>query len=403
MKSLPWFLGLACGAVAMAAPVKADPALGEPYRETIPAYHQGSRDIFREYEDLTEPPSLHPDPARTNQQATDEAIRLKRKLAQLDGLLFGFAAWDDRIWYPAAEEKWRTLYPPERLPTLWEFELYNQAGYEHLPDHRHHRIRVLRDGIALYQSGGIPWYRSHQGNFAGGGVMAKDSGSGIDGVLTPGPARDRYIRWYTKLAVEMRAAKIPLVFRPFHELTGGWFWWGADKLSHGNTPEKLIRMWREVHDIFQFHGATNVLWCWNIAQEPSNVAALRRFYPGDDTVDILSFEMRYDGDAIPRQHLAIIEGLMQLNPDKPILTAEHAPAPNAKVIASWQATFRPYPRYKGWLYWAPGKYHFTIDRDSPAGLQQAYRDFLHDPRTIAKGDWLRYFNAPFPPEDGLNK
>lgn len=368
------------------------------YETTIPEFEQGSRDIYREYVDLAEPPRIHPNPSRTHAQATAETQHMYQKLEDLDGLMIGYSCCTNgRLWYPMGQRWWEQRYGKGHLPVMWEYEINNQTGFaDKVADHADHRARILKLGIELHESGGMAWYRSHQANFAGGSVYAKTNPTaGIDLVLEDGPGRDRYIRWYTLLAVEMREAKTPVVFRPFHEFTGGWFWWGAGgKFGNGNTPEKFVRLWQEVHDIFAYHKANNVLWCWNIAQSPSDVEKLRTFYPGDEYVDILSFEMRYDEHRIPKLHRDIIEGLMQLNPDMPIITGELAPAPKVSIINTWHEDLRQYPRYKGWLYWAPGKHRFTIDQNSPATVRNAYQEFLAHPRTFSKSEWLHYRSSP---------
>ncbi len=71
---------------------------------------------------------------------------------------------------------------------------------------------------------------------------------------------------------------IPILWRPFHEGEGNWFWWSAK----GSEPlKKLYRiMYRRFTEI---HGLNNLIWVWN--------APLPECYPGDDVVDIISRDM----------------------------------------------------------------------------------------------------------------
>ncbi len=71
---------------------------------------------------------------------------------------------------------------------------------------------------------------------------------------------------------------IPILWRPFHECEGGWFWWGA---KGGEVVKKL---WRLMFQRFtEVHGLNNLVWVWN--------STLRECYPGDDVVDVISRDM----------------------------------------------------------------------------------------------------------------
>lgn len=75
-----------------------------------------------------------------------------------------------------------------------------------------------------------------------------------------------------------RDAGVPILWRPFHEGDGNWFWWGA------KGPETVKGLYRLMFDRFtRMHRLDNLIWVWN-----SPVAAC---YPGDDAVDIISRDM----------------------------------------------------------------------------------------------------------------
>jgi mannan endo-1,4-beta-mannosidase len=77
------------------------------------------------------------------------------------------------------------------------------------------------------------------------------------------------------------AAGVPLLWRPLHEASGGWFWWGA----HG--PDAYLALWNLMFDrLTNYHGLTNLIWVWN-GQDPA-------WYPGDATVDIVSLDIYAD-------------------------------------------------------------------------------------------------------------
>lgn len=71
---------------------------------------------------------------------------------------------------------------------------------------------------------------------------------------------------------------VPILWRPFHESEGDWFWWG----SKGYEPAK--QLFRLMHEHFtQICGLHDLIWVWN--------SPIPEGYPGDDVVDIISRDM----------------------------------------------------------------------------------------------------------------
>lgn len=71
---------------------------------------------------------------------------------------------------------------------------------------------------------------------------------------------------------------VPILWRPFHEGDGHWFWWGA------KGPETVKALFRLMYERFtSVHKLNNLIWVWN-SQVPE-------CYPGDDVVDIISRDM----------------------------------------------------------------------------------------------------------------
>lgn len=67
--------------------------------------------------------------------------------------------------------------------------------------------------------------------------------------------------------------RVPVLWRPLHEVYGTWFWWGAS----GAHP--YLELYRMMYQRFtEHHKLNNLIWVWN-GHKPE-------FYPGDDVVDI---------------------------------------------------------------------------------------------------------------------
>ena len=104
-------------------------------------------------------------------------------------------------------------------------------------------------------------------------------------------ALKRYQSWLDKLAVFMKSLKgpegelIPVVFRPFHEHTGSWFWWGKDH----STPEEYKQLWRFTVDYLRRKNVHNLLYAYSTGDFSSKEEFLER-YPGDEYVDMIGFD-----------------------------------------------------------------------------------------------------------------
>jgi hypothetical protein len=81
--------------------------------------------------------------------------------------------------------------------------------------------------------------------------------------------------------------KIPIIFRPWHENTGSWFWWG-EKLC---TAEEYKALWNMLQDKLNKDGFTNLLWAYSPGMAPdlTKEKFLER-YPGDDRVSLVGID-----------------------------------------------------------------------------------------------------------------
>lgn len=77
---------------------------------------------------------------------------------------------------------------------------------------------------------------------------------------------------------KFKASDIPILWRPFHESDGDWFWWGA------KGPEVAKELYKLMYDYYtNVHKLNNLLWVWN--------CRLNEGYPGDEYVDVISVDI----------------------------------------------------------------------------------------------------------------
>ena len=82
----------------------------------------------------------------------------------------------------------------------------------------------------------------------------------------------------------LKEAGIPVLWRPLHEASGGWFWWGSD-------AEAFKTLWRLMFDTFKAEGLDNLIWVWTSQGDDLN------WYPGTNYVDIIGRDLYGNGTA----------------------------------------------------------------------------------------------------------
>ena len=149
---------------------------------------------------------------------------------------------------------------------------------------------VNRLALDYARRGGLVTISVHLPNPAnpkGGGL--RDKGVDLDSLLIPGGATRR--RWMAQLDIlaeglaELQNGGVVVLWRPFHEMNGNWFWWG------GKDPDAFVRVWRQMFDYFTTEKKlNNLLWVYS-PNQGSNAAA---YYPGDRWADVVGLDAYTD-------------------------------------------------------------------------------------------------------------
>ncbi len=141
---------------------------------------------------------------------------------------------------------------------------------------------------------------------------AWDPSPAVNAILDGGVLHPKYQGWVAKVAAFTHGLKtkkgkpIPIVFRPFHEMNGSWFWWG-----HGNcTPEEFQLLWKQTYDLLtNTYKVHNLLYCYSSDVVQSEEEYLR-FYPGDDYVDILGMDLYHKNST--EEYITLLEDNLSL-------------------------------------------------------------------------------------------
>lgn len=143
----------------------------------------------------------------------------------------------------------------------------------------------------VYKRGGINTVSWHIRNIASGG-NSWDTSSCVREILPGGEFHQDYIEkldHVSDLFASLKTAEgglIPVLFRPYHEMNGDWFWWCRKSC----TPEEYkalfqftvnyLRKEKQLHNLIYVY-STDVF---------STKEDYLTYYPGDDYVDVLGFD-----------------------------------------------------------------------------------------------------------------
>lgn len=150
------------------------------------------------------------------------------------------------------------------------------------------------------------------------------------------------IAFYLK---QLRDAGVPVLWRPYHEMNGVWYWWCNKKGENG-----FKKLWIMMYDYYvNHHKLNNLLWVWN-PNAPRDVPgdeayAYEEFWPGSEYVDVLAADIYRDD-----WRQSHYDDLVKLADGKPVAIGEVASPPSPEVIESqsrW-AWFMPWGNLVLW-------------------------------------------------------
>ncbi|WP_462354612.1 glycoside hydrolase family 26 protein [Alistipes timonensis] len=166
---------------------------------------------------------------------------------------------------------------------------------------------------------------------------------------------------------QLRDARIPILWRPYHEMNGVWFWWCGKPGENG-----FKKLWIMTYDyLTRVHGLNNLLWVWNTNaprdKEGDEAGPYADYYPGSEYVDVLAADV-YHRDYKQLHH----DDLKALAGGKLIALGEVGQLPDPE-------SYHNQPDWSWFMVWG----YFinsqkTDDLDSAAAVRRIY----DDPRTL---------------------
>ena len=187
-------------------------------------------------------------------------------------------------------------YPAVLGLELGEIELGGAASLDGVPFEL-----IRRAAVKHVERGGVVTFSWHPRNIlTGGTAWDVSSDKVVTSILEGGENHGKFMDWLRILGDffdSLRDAdgkRIPFIFRPWHEHTASWFWWGKDLCSI-DEYKALFRMTFEY--LAEKRGLDNIVWCYSPNLDVDAAGYMER-YPGDDIIDILGLDAyTYDGGA----------------------------------------------------------------------------------------------------------
>ncbi|MCM1356195.1 MAG: glycoside hydrolase family 26 protein [Staphylococcus sp.] len=155
---------------------------------------------------------------------------------------------------------------------------------------------IASEIAAQHARGGINAISWHPRNPVSGGNSWDVSTTPLHSLATDSVLSAKLDGWIARAATFVSSLKdadgnpIPVIFRPWHENSGSWFWWGKDHA----TPDEYIDLWKRTRAGFDAKGIDNVVWAYSPDKDLTPEEYFST-YPGDDYVDILGTDIYHFG------------------------------------------------------------------------------------------------------------
>jgi mannan endo-1,4-beta-mannosidase len=203
-------------------------------------------------------------------------------------------------------------------------------------------------------------------------------------LLTPGTDLNQH--WCAQVDAivpylkQLEEARVPLLWRPFHEMNGGWFWWGGRRGEYGTAAMYKMMFNRLVNH----HKIKNLLWVWSVDRPEGNSLKFEECWPGSQYVDVLSL------DCYGAFKQSYYEDLLKVADGKPIALAEVGAPPTLAILEKQ-------PMWTWWMTWA------GLGGFRRPGATNTVSSLVSDPRSWSLSDAeYRQAMAPIRRASGLS-
>lgn len=180
------------------------------------------------------------------------------------------------------------------------------------------------------------------------------------------------------LLKELSDEKIPILWRPLHEASGGWFWWGD------SGPEPFIELWRLMYDRYvNIHNLDNLIWVWN--------GQAKDWYPGDEYVDLIGEDIYAGKHEYGTQYDRFVQAINYTDQTKMIVLSENGTLANPDLLIDEGVM---------WGYFTSWNGEFVVDEEGEYSEEYTSKEILlkvyHHESVLTLEDIPDLTNYPLP-------
>ena len=153
--------------------------------------------------------------------------------------------------------------------------------------------KIRRLVCQAFYEGGVNSFCWHMPNLSTGGSFYSLSAGAVRDILPGGCRNDAFKRMLVGVAefnaslIGKDGALVPIIFRPWHEFDGDWFWWGR-KCRNSDELKELYRYTETV--LRDSLGVHNFIWAYSPDINFTTQDEYLKCYPGDEWVDVLGLD-----------------------------------------------------------------------------------------------------------------
>jgi mannan endo-1,4-beta-mannosidase len=331
-----------------------------------------------------------------DKSATPETVNMLAGLKQAAGQGIMFGHQDDLSYgmgwvYPGGESDVKRVtgdYPAVYGMDLGDIEHRSAVNLDSVPfDDMKTFVKQIR------ARGGVITFSWHVDNLlTGGTAWDVSSDRAVAAVLPGGEKHEEFKIWLDNLAEFLASLKddqgvaVPVIFRPWHEHTGSWFWWGQEIC----TTEEFISLWKFTFDyLCNGKNLHNLLFAYSSGGDIENMEQYLERYPGDDYVDLIGFDYYQMPDAGNSSFTGNVSRVLGI--------VTEAASQHGKLAALTEAGFEGIPDSAWWTtaFWPAIRDHrisyalvWRNAHNKPGHFYAPY------PGQISEQDFINFYNLP---------
>ncbi|MGN0650785.1 MAG: glycosyl hydrolase [Oscillospiraceae bacterium] len=219
---------------------------------------------------------------------------------------------------------------------------------------------VNKRAVEWWEKGGIVTICWHCGSdFTGEWTdCMQDEITDWDKALTEGtPEYDTLIKGMdmgAKALLELQEAGVPVLWRPFHELNGHWFWWSKGGADNFKT------LWKIMYDRYTNHwGLNNLIWVFGYSHSNGVINQMEDWYVGDEYCDIVGADS-YDKGSNAKLYNAVVKFI---GDRKPVCFHECGTIPTVNELNNDKAM---------WCYFMTWHTSYITDENTASNISEIY-------------------------------